>query len=208
MTIVIDNMKKIILLIIVLGGGIYFFFFKKEKEPEIVIVEEKKTKPSKAIKIPAPPPKYLDEPELPLKKPYLGPDFKPIESPPGNIQISNEINPNLEKAIQEKLINPAIPSMAVEIKRQGTFILVKSGVGVFVEQILVSISSEGESARTFNAYADAQTGEIIHTIEPQGSSYSSDEIETSDSDSGSRGDTFDDSTENIPAEEMTIPVEE
>lgn len=208
MTIVIDNMKKIILLIIVLGGGIYFFFFKKEKEPEIVIVEEKKTKPSKATKIPAPPPKYLDEPELPLKKPYLGPDFKPIESPPGNIQISNEINPNLEKAIQEKLLNPAIPSMAVEIKRQGTFILVKSGVGVFVEQILVSISSEGESARTFNAYADAQTGEIIHTIEPQGSSYSSDEIETSDPDSGSRGDTFDDSTENIPAEEMTIPVEE
>jgi hypothetical protein len=209
LSIVFNNMKKIFLLIIVFGGGIYLLFLKKEKAPEIVVIEEEKPKPSKGIKILAPPPKYLDEPELPLKKPYLGPDFNPIDPPSGNIQIQNEINPNLEKAIQEKLLNPAIPSMAVDIKRQGTFILVKSGVGLFVEQVLVSISSEGESARTFNAYADAQTGEIIHTIEPQGSSYSSDEIETSDQESFSRGDTMDEnSVENIPEEEMTIPVEE
>jgi len=201
-------MKKIIILITLLGGAIFFLFSKKDKAPEPIILEEEKPKPAKGIKIPAPPPKFLGEPELPIQRPYLGPDFKPIDPPSGNIKIQNEINPNLEKEIQQKLLNPSMPSMTVEIKKQGTFILVKSGIGLFVEQILVSISTVDEGSRSFNAYADAQTGEIIHTVEPMGSSYSSEEIETNNSDETSRGDTFDEEpAENIPEEEMTIPVE-
>ncbi len=202
-------MKKIIILITLLGGVIYFLFLKKDKAPEPIILEEEKTEPIKGIKIPAPPPKFLGEPELPIQRPYLGPDFKPIDPPSGNIKIQNEINPNLEKEIQQKLLNPEIASMAVEIKKQGTFILVKSGIGLFVEQILVSISTQDEGTRTFNAYADAQTGEIIHTVEPMGSSYSSEEIESDNLEPASRGDNFDEEpAENIPEEEITIPMED
>lgn len=202
-------MKKIIILITLLGGAIFFLFSKKDKAPEPIILEEEKPRPTKGIKIPAPPPKFLGEPELPIKRPYLGPDFKPIDPPSGNIQIQNEINQNLETEIRQKLLNPDMPSMNVEIKKQGTFILVKSGIGIFVEQILVSISTPEEGSRSFNAYADAQTGEIIHTVEPMGSSYSSEEIESYNSEPPSRVETFEEEpVENIPEEEMTIPMEE
>jgi hypothetical protein len=199
-------MKKIIFLLLALGIGIYFFFFRGEKEPEIMVEEE--IIPQKK-KIEPPPPNFLKEEEKPLQRPYLGPDYKPIDPPSGKMDMGNSINPNLEEAIRGKLLNPDVPGMSINIKMQGTFILVKSGLGVFVEQILVTITNPGEDTRTFNAYADSETGEIIHTVEPYQATYSAEdiqptEVEIPEEDRG--GDNF--FEEPPPDSDMSFPVDE
>jgi hypothetical protein len=171
------------------------------EEEEIIIPQKKKIEP--------PPPNFLKEEEKPLQRPYLGPDFKPIDPPSGKLDIGNKINPTLEEAIRGKLLNPEVPSMSIDIKMQGTFILVKSGVGLFVEQILVTITNPGEDTRTFNAYADSETGEIIHTVEPYQATYSSEdiqptEVEIPEEDRGP--DNFFD--EPPPESENSFPVDE
>ncbi len=171
------------------------------EEEEIIIPQKKK--------VGTPPPNFLPEEEKPLQRPYLGPDYKPIDPPSGKLDMGNKINPNLEEAIRGKLLNPEVPEMSITIKMQGTFILVKSGVGQFVEQILVTINNPGEDTRTFNAYADSETGEIIHTVEPYQATYSSDDIQPTETEipEEDRGpDNF--FEEPPPDSEMTFPVDE
>ncbi len=201
-------MKKIIILLILLGVGLSFLFLSKEKTTEI-IKEEPIPKPKREV-ISAPPPNFLPEEEKPLQKPYLGPDFQPINAPSGNINISNKISSNLEDLIRTKIINPEVAGMSADVKKQGTFILVKIDQGLFVEQILVNLYIPGEEPRSFNAFADAETGEIIHTVEPLQASYSSEElnstppsIETPDEERTPENSDFQPSDS-----EMSYPVEE
>lgn len=198
-------MKKIIILLIFLGIGIYFLLFQKEKPPEIIVEEKVITLKKKEE---PPPPNFLKEEEKPLQRPYLGQDFKPIDPPTGNINIENKINPDLEMVIRQQLQNPQLPQMTAEIKTQGTFIWVRGNLGRFVEQILVTINTPSESPRSFNAYADAETGEIVHTIEPYQATYSSEEIDSEPQESPLRGETFEESIEQPPEEEMTFPIDE
>ena len=204
-------MKKIVILVILLGAGISFLIFKNEKGPEIppekadvekIIPQEKEVEKT-------PKPKFLKEEEGPIQRPYLDADFKPMDSPPaGKINIENKVNPDLDKLIQKQFQNPENPTLTADVKLQGTFILVKTGVGRFVEQILVSINNPGEGPRTFNAYADAETGEIIHTIEPFPASYSSTDMESSEVEQPASERAIEDSSEPPPEEDMSIPFEE
>lgn len=199
-------MKKIIILVLFLGMGLYFLLFQKSKSPEIV--SEKKVEVTKEKIVTPSPPKFLKEEPKPLQKPYLGVDFKPIDPPAGKINIENKINPELEIAIKKQIQNPQIPEMTAEIKTQGTYIWVRENIGRFVEQILVTINSPTENGRTFNAYADAETGEIVHTIEPYEATYSTQEIDASELESSSRENNSNDSSDQPPDEEMTFPVDE
>ena len=201
-------MKKIVILVILLGAGISFLIFKNEKVPETAI-EEKIIPPTKEKGPKKPEPKFLKEEEGPIQRPYLDADFKPMDSPPtGSINIENKINPDLDKLIQKQFQNTEIPTLTADVKLQGAFILVKAGVGRFVEQILVTINNPGEGPRTFNAYADAETGEIIHTIEPLPATYSSTDMESSEVEQPASERAPEDSFEQPPEEDMSIPFEE
>lgn len=199
-------MKKVIILILFLGIGIYFFLFQKPKSPEIV--EEAEIIPQKKKVVPPPPvANFLPEEEKPLQNPYLDSNFKPIDPPAGNLNIKNKINPDLVTLIKKQLQNPELPEMTVELKTQGTYILVKENLGRFVEQILITINSPGENSRSFNAYADAETGEIVHTIEPNQATYSIEEIDTVETETPSGEKNMEDFSEPPPDEEMTFPVD-
>src|SRR5574343_790261 len=191
-------MKKIIILILFLGIGIYFFFFQRPKPPEI-IVEEKIIPQEKKI-IPPPPANFLPEEPKPLQKPYLDSNFKPMDPPVGNLNIENKINPDLETLIKKQLQNPQLPEMTVELKTQGTYIWVKGNLGRFVEQILITINSPAESSRSFNAYADAETGEIVHTIEPYQANYSTEEIDSSETEAPTGENNMEDFSDQPPDE--------
>lgn len=186
-------MIKIGAILLLLSLGVYFLLQKQEENFEIPIEEVN----AKEVKRPARP--LLIEEEKSYDLPYLGQDFKPIDPPLDKIQIENKINPNLQQVIPQKLINPE----ATTIKLQGTFIWLNGNKGLFVEQILVTLNNPDEESKTYSAYANAETGEIVYSLEPP-PEVEQPEVEFAEESGGS--DNF---MENLsPDPDMVFPMED
>ncbi len=183
-------MRKLIfpLVFLALGYAIFFFLFDKKKPAKI----SQKTKTSstyfKREKVTKPniseeefdSPEEKEEEDTPVFNPlknktetpppatdrkFIGPDFKAIEPPVGDIVYENKYNSNWEDLLIKEFFDGDRPDGNIEIRRLDSFVYIKGGNGLYVEKVAVNVIAPKEMAGTFYAYINSGTGEIIHAWE-------------------------------------------